>query len=163
MLWILKQVPFSSALKVFLAKSKLIRTQANFAVSLQPNQLYNPKDIEFCVLFDSNSESVFPSDKYSCVLESLKCLGLKTWQSMKSCHEMLASLMLSRSEKLIGLLPHNRTTALKRSKFILAVISNLARPNSREFSLWKRIEGASLDSELLSLSLPSDSDPPEGP
>ena len=140
-LWILKQVPFSSALKVFLAKSKLIRTQANFAVSLQPNQLYNPKDIEFCVLFDSNSESVFPSDKYSCVLESLKCLGLKTWQSMKSCHEMLASLMLSRSEKLIGLLPHNRTTALKRSKFILAVISNLARPNSREFSLWKRIEG----------------------
>ena len=141
-LWILKQVPFlnSSVLKSFLAKSKLIRTQANFGKSLQPNQLYNPKDEKFCVLFDYNSECVFPSDEYNCVLEGLKCLDLKTWDSMKSCQEMLSSLMLSRSKSLVHLLPHNHTTALKRSKFILTVLGKLARPHSSEFSLWKRIE-----------------------
>ena len=140
-MWILKHIPLlnSPVLNSYLANSELIRTQANFGLSLQPNQLYNPKDVEFCVLFDFNSECVFPFDKYSCVLESLKCLGLKTWESMHSDHEKLSSLILSRSESLADLLPHDRNTALKRSKFILTVLGKFARPNDDNYNLWKQI------------------------
>ena len=112
-MWMLK-LPLTN--QQFLQGRKFIESSADPRKLKAPTELYDPEDKDITVLFDRNTDDVFPADKYRSVLPILRCAGMRTWDSLKSNHHDRLSFMIDRAKSVSTL---NKEEGLKRSKMLL--------------------------------------------
>ena len=112
-MWMLK-LPLTN--QQFLQGRKFIESSADPRKLKAPFELYDPEDKVITLLFDHNTDDVFPADKYTSVLPILRCAGMRTWDSLKSNQHDMLSFMIDRAKSVSTL---NKETGLKRSKMLL--------------------------------------------
>ena len=112
-MWMLK-LPLTN--QQFLQGRKFIESSADPRKLKAPTELYDPEDKDITVLFDRNTDDVFPADKYTSVLPILRCAGMRTWDSLKSNQHDRLSFMIDRAKSVSTL---NKEEGLKRSKMLL--------------------------------------------
>ena len=112
-MWMLK-LPLTNL--QFLQGRKFIETSAHPRKLKAPTELYDPEDKMITLFYDSTSDDVFPSDKYSAVLPILRYAGMRTWDSLKSIQRDMISFLVDRA-KFVSTL--HKEEGLKRSNILL--------------------------------------------
>ena len=116
-LWVLQNSNISPASELHecLTKTAIVKTRGKHQTFVKPQDLFDPQEEAFQVLFGSESENTFPAADYTHLLPKLRDLGLKTWNSVKANRMFIQG----RAESVQHCNPN---VGLKRSKFLLRVI-----------------------------------------
>ena len=100
--WIMKveSSKLSPELINYLSSCSFVRTQASPLEFKKPNELYDPKDDNFHILFHSDKDKVFPAEYYikKDTLDVFVNLGLKTWEKLTSDVKMFGNFLKERAE-----------------------------------------------------------------
>ena len=112
-MWMLK-LPLTKV--QFLQGRKFIESSVDPRRLKAPTELYDPEDKIITLFYDSTSDDVFPSDKYSAVLPILRYAGIRTWDSLKSNQHDMISFLVDRA-KFVSTL--HKEEGLKISKILL--------------------------------------------
>ena len=125
--WMLNKInPPPKSLLEALKSEPFIRTKANPAICKTASQLFNIKNEQFEILYDSTVDPVFPDDIYweKEVMSKLMRLGIVSWSSLINDPRSLVSFMKERAES-VQLLRGD--AAIQRSCYLLELIATNPR------------------------------------